>query len=814
MDKRQKTGRELGTQAKFKLKGGLKPIRKFDDSDLKKLRKSEVGIKTKMVSPENGAVVPRSVPNHLLMISILEHLCFMYTRNVRTGHKLFRVLCDQLTKLNIVSPVSCVDEISGIRANCRQYIHNMMHAALEDLYNNGDILALPPAFEGGNMKMNNQLTRVRSEDLINMQTSRYSNEFIEIEKLGKGGFGSVYKVKNRLDGRFYAIKKIKFKHKRHEQLLKILKEVKTLAGFHHTNIVGYNAAWLEYTNSPSSIQTSRSSSSQAEFSASKEKSFSHINEANSRSFDVDFRLDSGSEDELDPVTGQQLHKHYNTSKCTITEITDASDKTILECNAPHNVDEDSHGISQSNTDNFLDEDTNISTTDNLDQESDNKLFVRTLRNKQLDKSQEMSGSSDIIFLDDCSSDENHNSPKNSNISKKSPSGRLAPSHINVLNTKSRSELENDNSDTDSSDAVDISSSSSDSPRNKDNHVHVHITGHFSSKLYDSKSSFITIPQKSKDDIDSPKVSPKDRVVPYRRSVSAEPLKVTAGIQNNFVDNFPHQPIVQLYIQMELCQQTLQMRLLNRNSKLKDIKDLVDYKEENLKIIHQILTGVDYIHSKGLIHRDLKPRNIFLLEPGLHVKIGDFGLATEDVLGGVSKDTIIAPSPDVKDSFKLENLTSGVGTSTYAAPEQLTGNYYDSKSDIYSIGVILFEVFNVFNTEMERHRSITGLRDGCYPQILHSYWPDVWDAIMKMTNTIAQERPTANSLLDSQLFLTKDQMIASLQKQLREKCDYITQLEKQLKDKDDLNSQLKRKLEKADSPEKLLKEFERLEKLSN
>ena len=84
------------------------------------------------------------------------------------------------------------------------------------------------------------------EDPLTMHNSRYRNEFQEISLLGKGGFGSVFKAKNYLDGEEYAVKKIRFAHKHTSRILKILREVKALAKLQHANIVGYRTAWLEY----------------------------------------------------------------------------------------------------------------------------------------------------------------------------------------------------------------------------------------------------------------------------------------------------------------------------------------------------------------------------------------------------------------------------------------------------------------------------------------------------------------------------------------------------------------------------------------
>ncbi|RPB27235.1 kinase-like protein, partial [Terfezia boudieri ATCC MYA-4762] len=78
--------------------------------------------------------------------------------------------------------------------------------------------------------------------------SRYKTDFTELAFLGKGGFASVYKVKNNLDGREYAIKKVPIRAKHlndKDKLDVIFKEIKTLAKLEHGNIVRYYSAWVE-----------------------------------------------------------------------------------------------------------------------------------------------------------------------------------------------------------------------------------------------------------------------------------------------------------------------------------------------------------------------------------------------------------------------------------------------------------------------------------------------------------------------------------------------------------------------------------------
>ncbi|KAI7818318.1 kinase-like domain-containing protein, partial [Kickxella alabastrina] len=76
-----------------------------------------------------------------------------------------------------------------------------------------------------------------------MQRSRYHDDFVQLRCLGKGGFGKVYEVRNKLDGRRYAVKLIKIRGEITAD--KTLREIKTLANLDHPNIVRYYSSWIE-----------------------------------------------------------------------------------------------------------------------------------------------------------------------------------------------------------------------------------------------------------------------------------------------------------------------------------------------------------------------------------------------------------------------------------------------------------------------------------------------------------------------------------------------------------------------------------------
>uniref|UniRef100_A0A8P4G4G5 Eukaryotic translation initiation factor 2-alpha kinase 1 n=1 Tax=Dicentrarchus labrax TaxID=13489 RepID=A0A8P4G4G5_DICLA len=538
-----------------------------------------------------------AIPNHLLLGSLLEHLCFVYESNPARSRMLFKVIGQRLAAMNLLSPLAISDEFSTIRLQHNRAFTELLHAASSSLY--------PQGQQRSGTNTHNPAVRPK-EGLFQAQTSRYLSEFEEICRLGKGSYGNVHKVMNKLDGQHYAVKKILIKKVSKDDCMKVLREVKVLSSLQHVNVVGYHTAWME-----------------------------HVQPATHPESLLPALESPGQQDSPDSSSSSIVFQSLSQAP------TDTASSAKVRALVPT-------------------------------QEKGQVVCPKTMR-------------------------------------------RIPENYVPCVFLGQRELIKG-------------------------------------SKCPESSRSSIELNNNSCID---------KECQGWTDIRTTKPLK---EVQFHLM----------LYIQMQLCERSLKDWISDRNTKPKEEQTSKGpygcvHTEHTLSLLRNILEGVEYIHSRGIMHRDLKPRNIFLHGQDCHVRIGDFGLACRDILMDGHKSSTSGNS----------SHTTGVGTFVYAAPEQLMGSHYDSKSDMYSIGVLAFELFQPFGTEMERIRTLEDLREGKIPDSFSQRWPVLTKYITQLTSTEPGVRPTASQLLQSELFCSKDIVIHSLQRRVEEQEEELIQLRRQI-----------------------------------
>jgi serine/threonine-protein kinase len=124
----------------------------------------------------------------------------------------------------------------------------------------------------------------------------------------------------------------------------------------------------------------------------------------------------------------------------------------------------------------------------------------------------------------------------------------------------------------------------------------------------------------------------------------------------------------IYMVMEWCEGRLLRKILDEEGKLP--------RDRAIRIAVEVLEALDYINANGVVHRDLKPENI-MVDANDNIKLIDFGIAGDSAARRLT----------------YANFTATLGTPNYISPEQVKGKRGDGRSDIYAMGVILYEMLS-------------------------------------------------------------------------------------------------------------------------
>jgi len=289
---------------------------------------------------------------------------------------------------------------------------------------------------------------------------------------------------------------------------------------------------------------------------------------------------------------------------------------------------------------------------------------------------------------------------------------------------------------------------------------------------------------------------------------------------------PYKYQICLFIQMQLCHPTTLADWItqrNHNCTQFDAEERQARARPAFEAFRQIVNGLAHVHSKGIIHRDLKPANIFASSDDGTWMIGDFGLSKmmrdAQQQGGVDLDPhnngIILPNNNGYSNNggigAQQQHTAGVGTASYAAPEQITRKNYGPAVDIFSLGLILLELFSNFTSEHERAVAFHDCRyHGELASWMTRIYPDVASLVLACTQKDWTQRPTASDILSASAFqeglsgveIYRAELTALNQELFRKddliqsQNDVIQSQNYELAEKDELIQQLKLRLENA------------------
>lgn len=117
----------------------------------------------------------------------------------------------------------------------------------------------------------------------------------------------------------------------------------------------------------------------------------------------------------------------------------------------------------------------------------------------------------------------------------------------------------------------------------------------------------------------------------------------------------------------------------------------DYAQK-LELMEQVVEGIEYLHKKNIVHRDLKPSNLMFDKDGT-VKIIDFGISR------------------LQDTFYSDYTLAAFATKNYSSPEQMAGKTITYQSDIYSLGLIFYEIFTCTNISTRESMDVSSLPQG-------------------------------------------------------------------------------------------------------